>query len=378
MTGAPAGGRESRRSAGLGVRLLAAQVLVMLAGALTAWMVTAAIGPPLFHEHLRRAGMIASPTEVQHAEEAFRSANVISLSVALLAALTAALAVSIYITGRVGRSVSSVVEAASDVAGGHYDTRVPKPGLGNEFDDLAQAFNAMAGRLGTVEVTRRRMLADLAHEMRTPVATIDAYLEGLEDGVAALDADTVDVLRAQTRRLALLAEDISAVSHAEEPGPGLRTTRTTPAALVTAAVTAAADRYAAKDVSLDSHSAADLPPVHVDTDRIGQVLANLLDNALRHTPPGGTVTVDARQSGSDVELLVTDNGDGIPAEHLPHVFERFYRVDAARDRAHGGSGIGLAIAKALVEAHGGRITAASPGPGQGSTFTVRLPHSPAR
>ena len=362
-----------RHGRGLAGRLLAAQILVLLAGVLTAWVVTAAIGPALFREHLRRAGVTAAPAEVEHAEEAFNSASVISLSVALLAALTAALAVSIYVTGRIGRSVAGIASAASDVAGGHYDARVPRPSLGTEFDDLAHAFNEMAGRLGSVEQTRRRMLGDLAHEMRTPVATLDAYLEGLEDGVASLDADTAEVLRAQTRRLALLAEDLGAVSRAEESGPQLRAVPATPEALVTAAVDAAADRFAAKGVHLDSHAPANLPRVKVDVDRIGQVLGNLLDNALRHTPPGGAVTVGARQSGRDVELLVTDTGDGIPAEHLPHVFERFYRVDAARDRANGGSGIGLAIAKALVDAHGGQIHATSLGPGRGAQFTLTLP-----
>lgn len=375
MTPSRDGRTPARRKAGLAGRLLAAQVLVLLAGALTAWVVTAAIGPPLFHEHLRRAGMSASPTEVRHAEEAFRSANLISLSVALLAALTAALAVSIYVTGRIGRSVSTVVSAASDVAAGHYDARVPRPQLGAEFDDLAQAFNAMAGRLAAVEQTRRRLLADLAHELRTPVATIDAYLEGLEDGVATLDAETADVLRTQTRRLAMLAEDLGAISRAEEGRLELHLSSTAPDALVGTATAACAERYAAKGVHLDSQVPTGLPPVQVDADRIGQVLGNLLDNALRHTPPGGTVTVSARRDDGDVELLVSDTGEGIPAEHLRHVFERFYRVDVARDRAHGGSGIGLAIAKALIEAHGGQIGADSPGPGRGATFTVRLPAS---
>jgi signal transduction histidine kinase len=366
-------GQASPRSGGLAARLLATQVLVLLVGVLTAWIVTAAIGPTLFHDHLRRAGMTASPTEVQHAEEAFRSANLITLSLALLAALTAALAVSVYVTNRVGRSVAAVASAATDVAGGHYDARVPRPGLGAEFDELASAFNAMAGRLGSVEQTRRRLLADLAHEMRTPVSTLDAYLEGLEDGVTSLDTETAAVLRAQTRRLARLAEDVSAVSRLEEQQTRLRITPVAPEELVGAAVAAFADRYAAKRVELTRVLADGLPDVRVDTERIGQALGNLLDNALRHTDPGGTVTITGRRAGRDVELAITDTGEGIPVEHLPHLFERFYRVDAARDRSHGGSGIGLAIAKALVEAHGGRLTAASPGPGKGSTFTIRLP-----
>jgi signal transduction histidine kinase len=144
--------------------------------------------------------------------------------------------------------------------------------------------------------------------------------------------------------------------------------------LVDAAVTSAQDRFEAKGVGLQMHVDSGRR-LHVDPDRLGQVLTNLLDNALRHTPPGRTVTVSCTDNGPSVELTVTDAGEGIAAEHLNHVFDRFYRVDSARDRLHGGSGIGLSIAKALVEAHGGRISVSSPGPGRGSTFVVRLPTS---
>ena len=362
-----------RRRGNLTVRLLVAQLLVLVAGAVTAWVVTVAIGPPLFHEHLRRAGMAASPTEVGHAEEAFRSATVISLTVALFAALAAALGVSVYVTRRVGRSVAAVADAAADVAAGHYETRVPPAGLGDEFDELGSAFNAMALRLGTVEDTRSRMLADLAHELRTPVTTLDAYLEGVEDGVAVLDADTVAILREQTRRLTRLASDVSAVSSAEEYRLELHAHQTPPEKVARTAVAAAADRYGAKGVVLECDVRPGAPAVNADPDRIAQVLGNLLDNALRHTPPGGrvTVTVEPQRGGTDV--AVSDNGDGIAPEHLAHVFERFYRADAARNQAHGGSGIGLAIAKALTAAHGGRISATSQGAGTGTTFTVWLP-----
>ena len=145
--------------------------------------------------------------------------------------------------------------------------------------------------------------------------------------------------------------------------------------MVTTAVESVDEAYKAKGVRLVLDIADDLPAMPMDPERMGQVMANLLDNALRHTPNGGTVTMSAATSPrtGGVDLSVADSGDGIPAEHLPHVFERFYRVDTARDRIHGGSGIGLAIAKALVEAHGGQLTATSPGVGQGSKFRVLLP-----
>jgi signal transduction histidine kinase len=287
----------------------------------------------------------------------------------------AALGVSVYQTRRIGRSVATIAAAASDVAGGHYDIRVPGPGLGAEFDALASAFNQMAGRLGSVERTRRRLLADLGHEMRTPVATLEAYLEALEDGVATLDAGTTGLLRAQTRRLARLSEDIGSVSRAEEGQVRLDRRAVHPESVVTAAVDLVAEAYQAKGVRLVTDIAPGLPELSLDPERMGQVLGNLLDNALRHTPPGGAVTISATNSPATggAKLSVADTGDGIPAEHLAHVFERFYRADAARDRAHGGSGIGLAIAKALAEAHGGQLTVTSPGTGQGSTFQILLP-----
>jgi two-component system, OmpR family, sensor histidine kinase BaeS len=368
-------GEPTRRGAGLAGRLLLAQSLVLLAGALTAWTIAATVGPHLFHEHLARANLGSTSAQSLHTEEAYQSANAISLSLALLAALVAALGVSVYMTRRIGRSVATIASAASEVAGGHYDVRVPGPGLGPEFDALASGFNQMAERLGSVERTRRRLLADLGHEMRTPLATLEAYLEALEDGVATLDAGTAELLRAQTRRLARLSEDISAVSRTEEGQVRLDRRPTQPGAVVTAAADAVADAYEAKDVHLVTEIAAELPELTLDPERMGQVLGNLLDNALRHTPAGGTVTISAARSRKTggVALSISDTGEGIPAEHLAHVFERFYRVDTARDRAHGGSGIGLAIAKALVQAHGGQLTATSPGTGQGSTFRILLP-----
>jgi len=365
----------TRRGAGLAGRLLLAQALVLMTGVLTAWLVAATVGPSVFHSHLARANVGSTPAQIVHAESAFESANAISLSLALVAALSAALAVSVYLTRRIGRSVATIAAAASDVAGGRYEVSVPGPGLGPEFDSLASGFNQMADRLGSVEGTRRRLLADLGHEMRTPVATLEAYLEALEDGVATLDAQTAKLLRAQTGRLARLSEDISSVLRAEEGQVRLDIRDVHLESVVTTAVDVATERYNAKGVYLTKDIAPGLTDMAMDPDRMGQVLGNLLDNALRHTPTGGTVTISATSSPRTgvTELRVKDTGDGIPAEHLPHVFDRFYRVDAARDRAHGGSGIGLAIAKALTEAHGGKLSVTSPGTGKGSTFRVLLP-----
>ena len=359
----------------MSARLFVAQTLVAAVGAMTLWMVASAIGPTIFHQHLKRVATDVTPAMSRHVEDAFRSASVISVSAALVGSLIAAVAISAYVSRRIAAPVIRLATAASAVADGHYAVRVTPPGLGPEFGALTAAFNAMAGRLEAVESTRRRLLADLAHEMRTPIATLGAYLDGLDDGVVILGGDTTTVLRTQTARLSRLAEDITAVSLAEEGQIGLTLQPLAATDLVAMAVAAAGDGFSAKGVALLTDASPELPRLLGDPDRLGQVLGNLLDNALRHTATGGSVTVRAcapQQSGG-IEIDVADTGDGIPGEHLAHIFERFYRVDSARDRAHGGSGIGLAITKALVEAHGGHITAASAGPGKGSVFAMTLP-----
>jgi two-component system sensor histidine kinase BaeS len=369
--------RRHRAASGLSARLFAAQTLVAAVGAMTLWLVTSAIGPTIFHEHLRRVAAGVTPAMSRHVDAAFRSASVISVSVALVGSLTAALVISAYVSRRIARPVIRLAAAAGAVAEGRYAVRVTPPALGPEFSTLTASFNAMAGQLEAVESTRRRLLADLAHEMRTPIATLGAYLDGLEDGVVTVGGDTMTVLRTQTARLSRLAEDISAVSRAEEGQIGLTLQPLVATDLVAAAVSAVADGYSAKGVALITDVTPGLPRLLGDPDRLGQVLGNLLDNALRHTAVGGSVTLraSAPQQSDAIHIDVADTGDGIPGDHLPHIFERFYRVDSARDRAHGGSGIGLAITKALVEAHGGLITAASAGPGQGSLFAMTLPRA---
>ena len=361
------------RGGGLAGRLLAALTLVVLTGGLTAWLVAAAIGPALFHQHMVQAGVGETEEAALHAEEAFRSASGLSLSLALVAALVASTAVSVLLTRRIGRSLGALTTAAAHLGRGRFDSRVPRPGLGTEFDELAEAFNRMALRLEESESLRQRLLADVAHELRTPVATLTAYLEGIEDGVATLTPQTSAVLRAQGSRLTRLADDLAAVTRAESHDHPLDLVEVAPRELLEAAGRSAADRFAAAGVRLTVESVDDLPALAVDRDRMAQVLGNLVDNALRHTPAGGSVTLRAEAADEGVRLLVRDTGEGIASEHLAHVFERFYRVDTARDRASGGSGIGLAITRALVEAHGGSITAHSGGPGTGSCFEIVLP-----
>ncbi|RVW02984.1 sensor histidine kinase [Rhodococcus xishaensis] len=361
---------------GIGLRLLLAQSMVVVAGGATSWLVAGLVGPSLFREHLERTGLPDTSNEQFHAEQAYRSATAISLAVAIGAAVLVVLVVTWYFSRRVQHSVTEVSSAATAVADGRYGIRVSPPHLGEDFSALAHAFNRMAARLESAESTRRQLLADLAHEIRTPVSVLEAYMEAVEDGIETLDADTMTMLRAQIHRLARFSDDVSALSHAEGGLKSIEPAWVAPEAVISTAITAAADRYAAKEVALTSHVPANVPRLWADPVRLGQVLGNLLDNALRHTARGGRVSVTAQQKHHELTIAVTDNGDGISAEHLPYLFERFYRVDAARDREHGGAGIGLAIAKALVEAQQGHITASSQGRGLGSTFTITFPLHP--
>lgn len=371
MTGQPVAATSGRARSRFGARLLVAQALVLVAGALTTWLVASLVGPTIFTNHLREAGDNHTTEETSHLQEAFASALLVSISLALLAAVFAALAVSWYFSRRVQRSINSVAEAASQIATGHYGARASDPGLGEEFTTLALSYNRLAANLETTEATRRRMLGDLAHEMRTPLATIDAHLEAVEDGIRTLDEQTLDVVRSSTARLRRLAEDMAALSRAEE-GLHLTPKLTDAVELATTAAETARDRFVAAEVPLHTE-VSEAGKVRVDADRMGQVLGNLLDNALRHTPVGGNVTLTCRRIAGWVEYRVIDTGDGVAPEHLPHLFDRFYRADTGRDRRRGGSGLGLAIARALVEAHGGGISVTSAGVGQGSTFMVRLP-----
>ena len=364
MTPRPGMGRRGR--------LLLAQTLVLLAGGATTWVVASVVGPPLFREHLHQAGVEHNSNEQFHAEQAYQHATALSIAVAITVAASTAFVVTAYLSRRLQHSIAELSQAAAAIAEGHYDIRLAPPQLGDEFENLAGSFNQMAQRLQSVESTRRRMFGDLAHEIRTPVAVLEAYLEAVEDGVKTLDPQTIAMLREQTGRLVRFAADAGALAQAEESHTAIARGPVDTAELLTALKAAFADRYAAKAVALHTE-ADDTAPIWADRQRLTQVLGNLLDNALRHTPAGGHVTLTTTRRGPEVAFTVTDDGDGIPAGHLPHVFERFYRADSARDRGHGGSGIGLAIAKALTEAHGGHISAASRGPGQGTTFTVAVP-----
>lgn len=367
----------ARRSAwsvrhGIGLRLMMTNLVVVAAGMATTTIVATVVGPPMIRRLMDQA-VIPGANGNHPYERAFRDATALSVGIAIAVSAVATLSLSWYLSRRVHRSATALAQAASAVANGHYDIRVPPPALGKEFDAVVASFNKMAQQLGVVADTRRQMLADLAHEIRTPVSVLDAYMEALEDGVQALDEQTIATLRDQTRRLARFSIDVTSLAVAERRTTSIDARWTPPAEIVSAALSAFAPRYSTKGVLLDSRIAADLPDLWCDPERLGQVLGNLMDNSLRHTRSGGQVVLTTFVNDDQLVIAVSDTGDGVAPEHLPQLFDRFYRVDAARDRQHGGAGIGLSIAKALVEAHDGHIQAHSEGHGTGCTISVSLP-----
>jgi signal transduction histidine kinase len=366
--------RQSAFAHGLTRKLLGAQLAVIAAGSATLALVALLLGPSLFHRHIRDALGYVPPTVMHHLDQAFGEALALSLGIGVAAALITAALVSVFLSGRIVRPVQALARAARRVSGGDYETRVEVTGY-DELTVLAHAFNDMAGSLASAEHRRRRLLSDVAHELRTPLATIDAYLEGLADGVVSAGPDTWAILRHESSRLNRLSEDIARVSRAEERQLELRLERIRPQQLIEAAANAAAPAFAEKGVDLRVEPDANVPDVTVDRDRIGEVLANLLENALRHTPADGTVSLSAVADNEDALVTVTDSGEGLDAGDLERIFERFYRADPSRSRDRGGSGIGLTISRAIAEAHGGTLSAESEGRGCGSSFLLRLPRS---
>jgi signal transduction histidine kinase len=361
-----------RRS--LTLKLFAGELLVILAGSLTLLIVALSLGPGLFHDHIRQALGYVPEDVSQHLDMAYNTATFVSLAIAFGAAVIAALAISWLVSYRVVRPIRELAVASRQLAAGAHGARVAVESE-DEIGLLAGSFNEMAAALESAEQRRRELLSDVAHELRTPLATVQAFVEGIADGVVRPDGRTMVALKSEVQRLGRLADDLQAVSRAEERQLDLRLEPVAPATLVEAALRAAEPAYEEKGVELRSEVASHLPEVRIDRDRLGEVLANLLENALRHSPAGRGVVVSATRAGDDVRLAVEDEGEGIAPEHLDRVFERFFRADTARTRARGGSGIGLTIARAIVEAHGGRVWAESDGPGRGARFVVGLPRA---
>ncbi len=274
--------------------------------------------------------------------------------------------------------LNRLAEAARAIGARDLSRRVEEKGSA-EMVSVARAFNDMAADLEQAEALRRNLLADIAHELRTPLSVVQGNLRAILDEVYPLEQAEIARLYEQTRLLSRLVNDLHELAQAEANQLPLNRQATDLARLIADTADIFLPSAEAEGVTLHTEISSPLPPVTVDAARLQQVLQNLLANALRHTPSGGSITLGAAASDDDgdneaVRLWVADTGEGIPPDHLPHIFDRFYRADPARSRNRGGTGLGLAIARAIIEAHGGTISVESAGiPGQGSEFTIRLP-----
>lgn len=271
----------------------------------------------------------------------------------------------------VSAPVSAMARAARQISEGDLGVTVAVAGS-SELQELAHAFNAMATDLQRAENLRRNLMADVSHELRTPLAVLEASLRAALDRVAPLDDAVIAHLYGQTRHLSRLVNDLRDLALAESHTLPLERQPTDLSILVTETIQALAPLAEEKAITLTATTGS-LPAVSVDPVRIRQVLFNLLTNALRHTPAGGAVTLVGTLATGGVRLTVSDTGEGLEAEQLAAIFDRFYRGDQSRSRETGGTGLGLAIVRAICTAHGGAVTAQSAGLGRGSTFEVVLP-----
>jgi signal transduction histidine kinase len=295
-------------------------------------------------------------------------------------ALIAALVVGFVVFRSITRPVEQLTVAAQQLSHGNLSARVEeraRPLGEDELSELGATFNAMASHLQQAEHLRQDMTADIAHELRTPLAVIRGNLEAMLDGVYPLDTEHLRPALNQVNLLTRLVEDLRTLALAEAGQLTLARRPMDLNTLITNVLTSFEAQASSQLVTLRPALMGGLPSINLDPDRIQQTIAILISNALRYTPPNGTITVSTRReservSGEQVSVEVTDTGSGIPAADLPHVFERFYRADKSRSRESGGTGLGLAIARSIVEAHGGSIGVTSQ-PGRGTTMKVQLP-----
>lgn len=340
----------------LGPKLLLSHLVVTVVGMLTFGAV-AFVAPLIFGRDEGTANLL-------HA--------LLYLLLATTASMVTATAASLFVAGRITRPLRYMLAATRRISAGGYAEQIPVQ-ESDELGELSESFNVMAVALRDSELRRQEFIADVSHELHTPLSTLQGYMEGLIDGVVEPEEETWGLLYAESERMRRLVDDLRQLSRVEAGQLEFHPAPTQPQHIVRRATESMMPLFTEGGVRLETRIPDDLPAVMADADRVVQVFTNLLRNALRYTPENGKVTVTAEPSSKKVLFTVSDTGSGIPAEHLTRIFERFYRVGKSRSREDGGSGVGLAISRALVEAMNGELWADSPGAGQGTTFTFTLP-----
>ncbi|HEX7405822.1 MAG TPA: ATP-binding protein [Candidatus Nanopelagicaceae bacterium] len=356
------------------VQLLLGQSILIGVAGLTLIGTALLLAPPIFLRHMREAGIDTSVAQ-KHISEAFTGAFSISLAIAMASALVIAGIIAWYMMRRITQPIERLAVMAEALASGISSPETVLLGSTPEIDRLATALTGMASELSEVQEEQARMLRDVAHELRTPIATIGALVDGIEDGVVEGNAHSWNTIRDQLNRLNRLSRDVRDVSQSYDQSLSTLKAPVKPLEIGASAISAWTRRFDTKGVHLEMQADGTFPTMNVDPIRVGQILSNLLENALRHTPKAGSVFLMIANTGAAVTFTIRDTGEGIAAHQLPHIFERLYRGDNARRSGDAGSGLGLTIARKIAESHGSSLTAASEGLGHGSTFTLTLPLS---
>jgi two-component system sensor histidine kinase BaeS len=356
-------GRSSRSGRGLAARIALAALITAGAAVAVLALGVAILGADAF------ATLMMAHGETAEAAQAMFDQSVRGVLVAaVIVAIALSVGLAVLIARMLARPLEEVGEAARRIADGDYAARVPRDGP-EEIASLADSFNQMAAALQEQERMRREFIANAAHELRTPLTNLQGYLEALRDGVIEADATTYDSLWEEADRLVRLARSLDALAEGEAGAEPARRIELDLAPILDASVALVRPALEGRSIRVERSWSVPLP-ARGDPDHLAQVLANLLQNAVRYTPDGGSVTVSGEARSGSVLVSVINTGEPIPADDLPHVFERFYRVEKSRDRASGGAGIGLAIVKQLVEADGGRVGAESSTTGNRFWFSI--------
>jgi signal transduction histidine kinase len=337
---------------GIAGRIALAAIASAAVGLVILGVGVAVVGADVFTTLMMEAGDSA-----EDAREMYDDSVTAVVIAASIVAVLASVGLAIVLARMLARPLDEIGGAARRIADGDYAARVPRDGP-EELASLADSFNQMAASLERQEAMRRDFIANAAHELRTPLTNLQGYLEALRDGVITADRATYESLHEEADRLVRLSRSLDALAEGDEGSSPPTLTDIDLAAAIRTAIELAAPAIERAGLRLETDITARLRAL-ADPDRLAQVLANLLSNAVRYTPPGGSITVKAERRPADVLISVVNTGDGIPPEDLDRVFERFYRVEKSRDRARGGAGIGLAIVKQLVEQDGGRVGAES-------------------
>ena len=361
-------------------------VVVVLVGSIVLATATSLSIPSAFDRHMSgMSAMMSGNSAIGSAQyletelfSNYQAAVSDALTLAAAAALIAAVLASYFISRQVVGPVQQMMALSHRIAKGEYGERLKVSGSVqynqlDELDQLGLSFNQMADKLEKTEAMRRQLIGDVTHELRTPLAAIKGYMEGLMDGVIPATPDSYQQVYSEADRLQRLVDDLQELSRVEAGAYQLKLESISPGGLIESVVKHLGRQFEEKEILLETKLDANLPLVSVDKDRILQVLTNLVGNALQYTSTGGRVTLTAAKEKNEIVISVSDTGIGISPDHLPFIFNRFYRTDKSRARASGGSGIGLTIAQALIKAHHGRIWAESTGEGKGSIFHFSLP-----